>query len=152
MTKRGIPVVMLAWGALISEASDQNFAVIRFSFLNFIKSINMLIYFPTVFLYANTRRNIKYDLNLCIVIRHIWWEWKVYCSVILARSIESVTFINFFIKQIKPASIFKATEARLPPNANSARPHHKHHHCLVYISCYQSCNRQNLISVVSASH
>jgi hypothetical protein len=71
------------------------------------------------------------------------------------------------MKEIKCENIFTATEARflpnvptqnrppdsrLPPSADSARPHHRRHHSLVYISCYQSRHRQTLISNFSASH
>jgi hypothetical protein len=43
-------------------------------------------------------------------------------------------------------------DSRLPPNADSARPHHRLHHGLICISSYQSRHRQNLISIFSASH
>jgi hypothetical protein len=31
--------------------------------------------------------------------------------------------------------------------ADSAKPHQRHHHSLIYISCYQSLHLQKLISV-----
>jgi hypothetical protein len=43
-------------------------------------------------------------------------------------------------------------DSRIYPNADSARPHHRHHHSLVCNSCYQSRCRQNLIYIFSASH
>jgi hypothetical protein len=47
---------------------------------------------------------------------------------------------------------FMAIEARLPPNADSARPHHNRHRSLICISCFHNCHRQKLISILSASH
>jgi hypothetical protein len=38
--------------------------------------------------------------------------------------------------------------SRLPPNADSARSHHRLYHGLVYIYCYQSRHHQNLISIL----
>jgi hypothetical protein len=37
-------------------------------------------------------------------------------------------------------------QTQTPPD-----PHHKRHHTLIYISCYQSRHRQNLISIFSVS-
>jgi hypothetical protein len=42
--------------------------------------------------------------------------------------------------------------SRFQPNAQSTRPHHKHHYNLVGIACCQSRHRQNLTSMFSASH
>jgi hypothetical protein len=96
-------------------------------------------------------------MNLSVLDRN-----TVYCSIIFANRIEIQNLSNFFMKEIKFENIFMATEARflpnaptqtrppdsrLLPNADSARPHHRRHHNLVSISCYQSHHRQNLISI-----
>jgi hypothetical protein len=52
----------------------------------------------------------------------------------------------------KPTAWLRTPDSRLPPNADSARPHHKHHNSLVCTSCCQSRHRQKLISIFFASH
>jgi hypothetical protein len=42
--------------------------------------------------------------------------------------------------------------AGLPSSTDSARPHHRRHHILIFISCYHSRHNQILISIFSASH
>jgi hypothetical protein len=89
----------------------------------------------------------------------------IYCSIIFANRTESTELVKIsFFKYIKCENILTATEARflsnaptqtrppdsrLPPNTDSAKPHHWYHHRLNCISCYQSRHRQNLISIFS---
>jgi hypothetical protein len=45
----------------------------------------------------------------------------------------------------------RPTDFRFPPIAGSARPHHRRHQSPVCISCFQSCQLQDLISILCAS-
>jgi hypothetical protein len=88
------------------------------------------------------------------------------CMCVHARACVCVC-VNLFIEWIKCENIFMDTEARLLPNAPiqnwmpdsrllpnaySTTCHHRCHHSLICISCYQSYHCQTFISIVSAVH
>jgi hypothetical protein len=97
------------------------------------------------------------------ITRQTWREWTFF--VLNSFSVyRSVVFAN---KVNQYENIFTATEARflpnaptqnrppdsrLPPNADSTRPHRRSYHSLVCISCYQSRHRQNLITAFPTLH
>jgi hypothetical protein len=83
----------------------------------------------------------------------------IYCRIISANHTKSTKFITFLWKhlhgdwsQITATRTNTKPTAWLPPNAESARHHHRRHYSLVCIFCYQSRHCQNLISMFSASH
>jgi hypothetical protein len=93
-----------------------------------------------------------------------------YCSIFFANCIESRRLIKCLYKVIKCQNVLTATETRflpnvptrnrppdssLPPNADSATPHHRRHHSPVYTSRYQSPLLEisfNFFCIVSTAH
>jgi hypothetical protein len=92
----------------------------------------------------------------------------VYCNIVFANRIESTQFIKMSLwtkldvktssRRLKQDSCQntptqnRPPDSGLPPNADSARPHHRRHRSFVCISCYQSRHRENLISTFPASY
>jgi hypothetical protein len=88
-------------------------------------------------------------------------------TAVIVHRTERTKFKNFFFNYIKCKNTFTSNEdrflsnartqyrppdSRLPPNVDFARPHHRHHHSLVCISCHHSRHRHYVISFSSASH